>query len=63
MGVAARTRAQGTAALVVLSSATWLHESTGAPVFPAAVVVEREGLRVGVVGLSAPPRGGAGVQG
>ncbi|MBK9644548.1 MAG: hypothetical protein IPO67_05260 [Deltaproteobacteria bacterium] len=44
-----------------LSSATWLSEATGAPVFPAAVVVEREGLKVGVVGLSAPPREGAGV--
>ncbi|MCK6523157.1 hypothetical protein L6R49_17180 [Myxococcota bacterium] len=44
-----------------LSSATWLDEATGAPVFPAAVVVERDGLKLGVVGLSAPPREGAGV--
>jgi len=37
-----------------LVSATWL-DATGAPIFPVSRVLEREGARLGVVGLSAQP--------
>jgi hypothetical protein len=59
VGLAGLKEAEG--AGLVLSSATWLHEGSGELVFPAAVVVERDGLKIGVIGLSAPPREGAGV--
>lgn len=42
----------GSAAL----SATW-RDTGGAPVFPGATVLERDGLRLGVIGLGAPARG------
>jgi hypothetical protein len=46
--------AQGIAAV----SATWLGLS-GEPLLPPATVIEKEGVRVGVVGLSAQPRDSA----
>jgi hypothetical protein len=40
-------------------SATWLDES-GTPVFPASTVLERGGVRLGVIGLSDAPRANPG---
>ncbi|MFN7147018.1 MAG: hypothetical protein ACK4YP_24815, partial [Myxococcota bacterium] len=34
-------------------SATW-RDAAGAPLFPASTVLERDGFRLGVIGLSAP---------
>ncbi|MDP2307467.1 MAG: hypothetical protein Q8P18_15680, partial [Pseudomonadota bacterium] len=35
---------------------TW-RDATGAPLLPVATVIEREGLRIGVVGVNAPAEG------
>ncbi len=37
-------------------AATW-RDGAGQPLFPAATVIERDGLRVGVVGVNAPAKG------
>jgi len=42
-------------------SATW-KDSSGVGVFPAFGVLERDGIRVGVIGLSAPPSTESGIQ-
>lgn len=44
-----------------LSSATWVDEAGERP-FPAALVLERGGLRLGVIGLSGPPPEGSGLR-
>jgi hypothetical protein len=42
-------------------SATWM-DSGGTAIFPAFGVLERDGIRVGVIGLSAPPPKDSGLQ-
>ena len=42
-------------------SATWM-DTEGTAVFPAFGVLERDGIRVGVIGLSAPPPADSGLQ-
>jgi len=40
-----------------VASATWVSPTTGANVLPSYAVLERGGVRVGVIALSAPPTG------
>ena len=40
-----------------VASATWIEPSSGANVLPSFAVLERRGIRIGVIALSAPPQG------
>ena len=44
---------------VAVASATWLHSQTGELIMPPFGILERDGLRIGVIGLSAEPKGHA----
>lgn len=43
------------------ASATWINPETQTPLLPPFAVLERDGIRVGVIGLSAPPPSGSNV--